>query len=193
MPRGFPDKQQFYKPEAGRITTLEDRTKLPFAYWSPLDSATYAIHQTRLIHRNAHTIVRYLKGFDWLGLGLVSAIVGYLLGAPWKKILQEEPWRLAFIPIASLAVIYLPVYAGADYSIDVRYYWVAVPFLIAASFGFALHMSGAKFKHGAVQRGLALTLVTLSLMIGNEDVLPPGILFVSICEHRLPRSLDTGQ
>jgi hypothetical protein len=170
MPRGFPDKREFYKPEIGRITTLEDRTKLPFNYWSPLDSVNYAVHEARLIHRNAHTIVRYLKAFDWLGLGLISVIFGYLLATPWKKSLQEEPWRLAFIPIAALALIYLPVYAGADYAIDVRYYWVTVPFLIAASFGFAIHVTGATFKHGAFQRGLALALVTLSLIIGNEDV-----------------------
>ena len=113
MARDHPDKLHFYKPETGRITTLEDRTNLPYNYWSPLESVAYAVHQARLIHRNAHTIVQYLKTFDWLGLGLISAIFGYLFGVPWRKSLQEEPWRLSFIPIASLAVIYLPVYAGA--------------------------------------------------------------------------------
>ena len=58
------------------------------------------------------TIVQYLRSFDWLGLGLISAIFGYLFGVPWRKSLQEEPWRLSFIPIASVALIYLPVYAG---------------------------------------------------------------------------------
>ena len=59
---------------------------------------------------------------------------------------------------------------GASPSIDVRYWWVTFPFLIAASFGFTLHVSGAMSKHRAVQRALALALVTLSLIIGNEWV-----------------------
>ena len=170
MARDHPDKLHFYKPETGRITTLEDRTNLPYNYWSPLENVAYAVHQARLIHRNAQTIVQYLRTFDWLGLGLISAIFGYLFGAPWRKSLQEEPWRLSFIPIASVALIYLPVYAGDLDTRDVRYYWVTFPFLIAASFGFTLHVSGAMFKHRAVQRALALAVVTLSLIIGNERV-----------------------
>lgn len=171
MARDHPDKLHFYKPETGRITTLEDRTNLPYNYWSPLENVAYAVHQAKLIHSNAHTIVQYLKNFDWLGLGLISAIFGYLFGTPWRKSLQEEPWRLSFIPIASVALIYLPVYAGGLFpTVDVRYYWVALPFLIAASFGFTLHVSGAMFKHRALQRALALALVTLSLIIGNEWV-----------------------
>jgi len=170
MARYHPDKLHFYKPDSGRITTLEDRTNLPYNYWSPLENVAYAVHQARLIHRNAHRIVHYLRTFDWLGLGLISAIFGYLFGTPWRKSLQEEPWRLSFIPIASVALIYLPVYAGY-FTEDVRYYWVTFPFLIAASFGFTLHVSGAMFKHRTVQRALALAVVTLSLIIGNEGVL----------------------
>src|SRR5580765_479640 len=170
MARDHPDKLHFYRPETGRITTLEDRTNLPYNYWSPLENVAYAVHEARLIHRNAQTIVQYLRTFDWLGLGLISAIFGYLFGTPWRKSLQEEPWRLSFIPIASVALIYLPVYAGQFDTGDVRYYWVTFPFLIAASFGFTLHVSGAMFKHRAVQRALALAVVTLSLIIGNERV-----------------------
>ena len=163
MPRIHPDHLHLYKPEPGRITTSEDPTKvnLPYNYWSPLENVAYAIHQAKLIYHNAHTIVQYLKTFDWLGLGLISAIFGFLFGTPWRKSLQEEPWRWSFIPIASVAFIYLPVFAA-----DVRYHWVALPFLSAASFGFALHVSGA--MSFSVQRTLALTLVTLSLIIGNE-------------------------
>ena len=171
MYRDHPDHRHFYKPEPGRITVLEDRTNLPYNYWSPLESGEYAVHQARLIWNNAHLILYFLRSFDWLGLGLISAIFGYLFfGTPWRKSLQEEPWRLSFIPIASVALIYLPVYAGGLYAVDVRYWWVTFPFLIAASFGFTLHVSGAMSKHRAVQRALALALVTLSLIIGNEGV-----------------------
>ena len=53
-----------------------------YNYWSPFENVAYAVHQVKIIHRNAHTIVQHLKAFDWLGLGLVSAIFGYLLGTP---------------------------------------------------------------------------------------------------------------
>jgi len=163
MVREHPMVWSFHKPNPGRVTAWEDPTSLPYNYWSPFENVAYAVHQVKIIHRNAHTIVQHLKAFDWLGLGLVSAIFGYLLGTPWRKSLQEEPWRLSFIPVASLVVIYLPVYAE-----DVRFYWVALPFLIAAGFGFALYVSGAILRKHAVQRALALALVTLSFVIGNE-------------------------
>jgi hypothetical protein len=76
MPRDHPDHLHFYKPEPGRITTSEDPTNLPYNYWSPLESWAYARHQASLIYHNARTIINYLRGFDWLGLGLISAIFG---------------------------------------------------------------------------------------------------------------------
>jgi hypothetical protein len=155
----------FHKPETGRITYWEDPTALPYKYWSPIENVRYAVHQMRLIFSNAHLIVRHLKGFDWLGLGLVSAILGYLFGTPWRKSLQEERWRWSLIPVVSLSVISLPVYAEAA-----RYYLAAFPFLIAASFGFALSVSDSIAKHHAVKRALALALVSLSFVFGNEDV-----------------------
>jgi len=169
MERYHPDRLHFYKPEPGRITTVEDRTNLPYHAWSPLENVTYAVHQAKVIHRNAQEIVKYLRTFDWLGLGLVSTIFGFLLATPWRKLLHEEPWRLSFIPVALLVLLYLPVYLE-NYGSNVRYFWAAFPFLSAASFGFTLHMSGALFKHHAVQRALALALVTLSLIIGHEGV-----------------------
>jgi hypothetical protein len=170
MARWHPDKLHFYKPDTGRITTLEDRTNLPYNYWSPFENVAYAVHQAKLIHHNAYAIVQYLKASDWLGLGLLSVIFGYLFGTPWRKALQEEPWRLSFIPIASLTLLYLPVYTGVvpNNNLLTRYFWVTFPFLSAASFGFTLYMSGAIFNHRAVQHVLALALVTLSLIIGNK-------------------------
>jgi len=169
MPRDHPDHLRFYKPEPGRIFMAEDPTNLPYNYWSPFENVAYAVHQAKIIHRNAPLVIQYLKSFDWFGLGLVSAILGYLLARPWRKLLHEEPWRLLVIPIVSVVLIYLPVYAGHLYPRqDVRYYWVAFPFLTAASFGFTLHLSGAIINNRAVQRPLALALVTVSLIVGNE-------------------------
>ena len=180
MFRGHPDKLHFYKPDTGRFTTLEDRTNLPYNPWSPFASVAYAVHQVKVIVHNAHAIIYYLKSLDWLGLGLVSVIFGCLLGTPWRKSFQEEPWRLSFIPIASLMVIYSPVFVGlavvppqiwtSTYTnyLEARYFWLAFPFLSAASFGFTLHVAGALGQPRAVQRTLAVSLVTLSLIIGNK-------------------------
>jgi hypothetical protein len=140
----------FHKPETGRITSWEDPTGLPYKYWSPLENVTYAVHQMKVIYHNANLIIGHLKTFDWLGLGLVSTIFGFLFGTPWRKSLQEERWRWSFIPIVSLAILYLPVYAEVA-----RYYWVALPFLIAASFGCALYLTGIVSKNCAVKRALA--------------------------------------
>ena len=49
MARDHPDKLHFYKPETGRITTLEDRTNLPYNAWSPFASVAYAVHQVKVI------------------------------------------------------------------------------------------------------------------------------------------------
>ena len=154
----------FHKPETGRITSWEDPTSLPYKYWSPLENVTYAVHQVRVIFGNANLIVQCLKTFDWLGLGLVSTIYGALFGTPWRKSLLEERWRWAFIPVVSVSVIYLPVYAKDD-----RYYWVTLPFLLAASFGSALRLSSLIPKQHEVQRALALALVILSFIIGHGN------------------------
>jgi hypothetical protein len=74
--RDHPDHLHFYKPEPGRITTSEDPTNLPYNYWSPIESWAYARHQASLVYHNAGTILHYLRSFDWLGLGIISAIFG---------------------------------------------------------------------------------------------------------------------
>jgi hypothetical protein len=74
--RDHPDHLHFYAPEPGRITTSEDPTSLPYNYWSPLESKEYALHQANIVWNNARTILNYLRGFDWLGLGLISAVFG---------------------------------------------------------------------------------------------------------------------
>jgi hypothetical protein len=163
MDRYHPILRIFHKPETGRVTSWEDPTVMPYKYWSPFENVSYAVHQARVIYHSADAIVRYLKVCDWLGLGLLSVMFGYLFATPWRQSLQEERWRWLLIPVGSLSVIYLPVYAS-----EARYYWAAFPFLVAASFGFALSLSGSLFKHHAVQRALALFLVTLSFVVGNE-------------------------
>jgi hypothetical protein len=165
MDRYHPEVRTFHKPGAGRIGAGEDLTDMPYNYWSPFESVSYAIHQAKVIHKNADTIVSHLKSFDWLGLGLVSAIFGFALGNPWKKSLREERWRWLLIPTGSLCIWYLPVYAE-----DKRYCLPALPFLVATSFGFALGLSGLIPKTYRFSKALPVALVGLSFVIGNETV-----------------------
>ena len=45
MDRFHPGFRTFHRPEPGRVTSWEDPTGLPYKYWSPFDSITYALHQ----------------------------------------------------------------------------------------------------------------------------------------------------
>lgn len=153
----------FHNPAPGRINAWEDPTDLPYRPWSPLQSVEYAVHQARIIYYNADRIVLFLKGFDWLGLGLVSAVCGFLAGSPWRRSLRDEPWRWSLIPVVCLSVVYLPVYAEVS-----RFFIAALPFLMAASLGFALHVTGSMFTDQGIKRAVALTLVALSFVIGNQ-------------------------
>jgi hypothetical protein len=163
--RHHPAFRIFHTPEPGRITSLEDPTSLPYKYWSPLENSTYMVHQVWLIYTNAHLILRHLKTFDGLGLGFVSAVLGYLYGLLRGPLLQKERWRWSCIPVIALAVMYLPMYAE-----DPRYYWAAVPFLLAASFGCTLHCAQIIPKAHAGKRALVLAVVACSFIIGNERV-----------------------
>src|SRR5262249_28218998 len=153
----------FHKPPIGRIGSGEDLSVMPYNYWSPFHSVGYAVHQGKIIYRNADSVIGYLKGFDWLGLGVVSVIFGYAFGTPWRKALQEDRWRWLLIPTVCLTVVYLPVYADQR-----RYYWPTFPFLVAASFGFTLSVAGFRSRKRQVNRITALALVTLSFLIVNE-------------------------
>jgi hypothetical protein len=82
--RDHPDHRHFYKPEPGRVTVLEDRANLPYNYWSPLESWEYAEHQARVMFQNVRYMVYYFRHTDWLGLGFLSAVCGFL-GVSWRR------------------------------------------------------------------------------------------------------------
>ncbi len=118
-----------------------------------------------MIYWNVHKLVGHLTNFDWLGLGIVSAVLGYVFGGPWAKGGGQERWRWSLIPIVCVASVYLPVYAS-----DVRYYWVTFPFLLSASLGFvpSVSISVGALTHLKAMYVLALMVVSLSFVMGNE-------------------------
>ena len=99
--------------------------------WSPFSSPERLTHQFRLILKNTMTIARTLRDFDWLGLGLIAAMAGFVFHYPWALGLREQPWRLVAPTLVAICGVYLPVFAEDD-----RYYLACYPLLLAASLGF---------------------------------------------------------
>lgn len=128
--RFHPHSRTFHVPEPGRITAAEDPVNMPYHYWSPLENLEYAKHQLSVIGRNFDKATSHLSGFSNLGLGLFMMVVGMLVHSPWRQNLSMQRWRWGGIIVACLVSIYLPVWAN-----DLRYYFSAHVFMMAASFG----------------------------------------------------------
>lgn len=158
-----PFASTFHVPEPGRVTAWEDPSRMDYAFWSPLDGRREATHQARIVYHNARYAVSALEAFDWLGLGLASALLGFLLHAPWRLNLLAERWRWAVVPVVCLVALYLPVAAE-----NVRYYYACLPFLLAAGFGFvdALATRGPAARW---PRAMAQALVSASFLLAVAD------------------------
>jgi len=161
---GPPDVQRrapnvYEKPEPGRISAGEDPTYLPFKYWSPFESVEYFKYQLKLIHSNAVMEADFLYNFDRLHIGLIAVLFGLMFHTPWRKQMAADCWRWAAVPIVCVCSIYLPVYA-----FDLRYYYSAYPFLIAAAIGMVVSLTRG-FQGGLnVPRMLGIGIVGLSFL-----------------------------
>jgi hypothetical protein len=162
--RGHPTSRTFHVPQNGRISSWEDPSLVTYVRWSPFDSLKNMKHQLRVIRENVDRILFILKNFDWLGIGLVAVIFGFLLHAPWKQNIRLDRWRWSAIFIGCLAGIYLPVAARS-----VRYYLATYPFLLGGSLCYVGHL--AKSLSGQVKMLpiIALTLVSLSFLVPLAD------------------------
>jgi hypothetical protein len=123
-----PSFRDFNVPEEGRITSWEEPSKLHYQSWSPFESARAFHHQMDNIARNALYITQELSGFDVIGLGLSSAIIGFFVCPWWNRIFSQDRWRLSAPIILVDCGLYLPVYG-----MDTRYYVLSFPFLLISS------------------------------------------------------------
>ena len=178
--RYHPSFRTFHQPVAGRITSWEDPLPEIYEHWSPLDNWGSAKHQAQLIYANARDIGRILAEFDWLGLGLVSALLGYIFCSPWRETLRAEYWRWAFIPVLCGSAIYLPVYADSA-----RYFWPIFPFLLAAAFGFTGHLANTLPTSRFAKAFLSIGLVTISFAVAQEPRLRQSFSPVKFSEYEL--------
>jgi hypothetical protein len=164
-PRNMPHPsfQTFNVPDEGRITSWEDPSQLNYQDWSPFDSASSFRHQLQHITNNALFISQELSGFDIIGLGLVAAILGFIMHLPWSTGFSRQPWRL-IAPVLLICVgIYLPVYG-----MDTRYYLHCYPLLLAASLCFlrdGISLQRPPLSSFNSRRRHRLGLIALALVI----------------------------
>jgi hypothetical protein len=154
--RYHPTFRTLHPPEAGRVTSWEDPSRLPYAYWSPLADGDSLQHQLRLIAQNGAAIARLLSGMrllemtrlgdgfdprdvmkilpgvDLFHLGLLGLAGCLIHRGNWRAALARDRWRWALLPVACLGAIYLPVFLLPD---DQRYFYPALPLLWAAACG----------------------------------------------------------
>ncbi len=152
--RYHPFARTYHQPEAGRVTSWEDPSRMKYNFWSPTASKANALHQAkviagnvpavfhwvgginpfgvRLMNRefNPQEIFRLMPGFDLFYLG-VCALVGCLIGSRRDSLVQEK-WRWAIVPAVCIMGIYLPVFLLQD---DQRYMYPLFPFLWVAVSG----------------------------------------------------------
>lgn len=159
--QGHPTFHEFHIPENGRITSWEDPSQLSYARWSPFESSENMDHQWKIIRENARTSLNILKNYDWLGIGLVAVIFGFLFHTPWVSNIRSDRWRWSIIFIVCLVGIYLPV-AGKD----VRYYMVAYPFFLGTSLGFLEYqLSKSSCKQNKSLYVIGLSIILLSFVL----------------------------
>jgi hypothetical protein len=157
--RGHPTWRTFHTPELGRITSWEDPSNMPYAYWSPFDNSLYALHQINLFISGLKTFPQRLSYFDWFGVGFVSVLFGFLLHVPWRENLRTDRWRWAIVPIACFGFIFIPLELKSP-----RFYFVLYPFLIVASFGFVRSLINLPRRESNVLRWVGTILVAVSFL-----------------------------
>jgi hypothetical protein len=132
--RPQPSMSTLHRPEIGRITSWEEPSKMPYAYWSPFASAVNLRHQLAILGRDVPAIAWMLARFDALGLGLVgTAVVGVnalrrrsRADLPTASGGQDACPAMAVWPVVALASVYLPFPVVAD---NQRFFYAALPFL----------------------------------------------------------------
>ncbi|MCA9497847.1 MAG: hypothetical protein KC588_01500 [Nitrospira sp.] len=157
--RGHPTFSDFLIPEQGRLSSWEDPISKKYSHWSPLESTENFRHQLRIVHSNVMKTIRMLKDFDWLGMGLVSVIFGFMFHTPWRQNIRSDRWRWALIFIGCLVVIYLPGYGG-----ERRYYFSVYPFLLGGSLGFVGYLAKRRSGQEKILHIMALSLISLSFL-----------------------------
>ncbi|MBI3877895.1 MAG: hypothetical protein HY300_18360 [Verrucomicrobia bacterium] len=188
--RYHPALQTLHQPEPGRLAAWEDPSRMPYEFWSPLDSAENFNHQLGVIANNlgselsmlggispsglvkaaqrpgAQTFARALPGFDFCWLGVIALAACMCAPRPWRETLVRDRWRWAVVPCAGLMAIYLPFFLQRE---DQRYFYGLLPFVwvaVAGAVSWWAQRQGteaAAFESRVMQRAFA-SFVLLALL-----------------------------
>lgn len=157
--RLHPLHHRFQPPSPGRLSTWEDPAEMDYPYWSPFRSLSALAYQARLTARNLAEAASRLGGFDWLRLGLLGTVAGFLLARHDAGTWRVQRWRLGLPVIAAATLPY-----ALSLPDETRYYLLCWPLLLAAALGFALtEMDG---EQRPARRRLLLALIALSFVAG---------------------------
>jgi len=192
VPRGHPMGRLLHVPEEGRLTSWEDPTRMPYAYWSPFESRDYLRYQLGMMAYNLRSMIVLLGSLEgfWLGMGSVVACI--VLAAFRRRQLREQWWAWAWVPLVLLCGIYWPVYRY-EAVIDQRYFYLGLPFLMTCAFGVARFAAQGMRKHSALVFWALVVAIAASFsrpawnnMRGALDGLPnPASVTARILANRL--------
>jgi len=147
----------FYAPREGRVTAWEDPSEMHYASWAPWRSAAAAAYFLRLVRANLEATLATLRGFDLFGLGLAGLLIAPLVAGTGPP----RAWRVAVLPVALVAAIYLPVNSDGE----PRYLMPTYPFLLAAAGAVLFAIAGTQGRGLALRRIAATLLLTVSFLM----------------------------
>lgn len=160
---------RFVVPEPGRLSPFEDESVFIKRTWSPLQDKSSAVHYVKRVVYSVYSAVEMLARFDVFGIGLIAAIYGFALAAPWRSTFRSQRWRWTMpviaatvVPYVALGLIFRPV------AINGRYLFTAFPFLVIASVDFTLDFIREDWPRW--RRVTTLAALIGALLLGTLDI-----------------------
>ncbi len=189
--RYHPFARTIQPPEKGRLTSWEDPSRMPYAYWSPFASKANFTHQLGLMARNVGVILSHLADFDLLHLGVIAAMASLLVrlrslvgrvdttAVTARDGVGEQAfgrWAWPALLLVCLAGVYLPVSVSP---LDQRYFYAGYPLLYAAVVGLLTWLIARIPTKAARLRRLGCGLAWFSFTV-------PAVLGLGLAVQGLP-------
>jgi hypothetical protein len=161
--RFYPLDRGFHRPEPGRVTFWED-PHVPYPDWSPFASVENALHQLRIVSRNACGVLMMLTSVSLAFPVILGLALCRLWRREWRDRLRLGNWSWAALPVTALALVYLP---GNLLISEQRYFYPALPCLLVLHLGMLFWWrptTAAPWiqRHGMVLVACAVILPTLA-------------------------------
>jgi hypothetical protein len=169
VPRFYPLDRGFHKPEAGRVTFWED-PQVPYPDWSPFANLGNALHQFRVVARNGCVVLLMLTSVSLAFPVILGLALCRLYRRGWRTRLMQGNWWWAALPVAALALVYLP---GNLLITEQRYFYPALPCLLVLHLGTLFWWTTA-VKPWIERLGVVLVACAVIIPTVARDLLRPG-------------------